>query len=271
MKINRHRQIQQLLRVHQECSVEFLAAELRVSDMTVRRDLQILAKEGLLVRTRGGASQAERVLFDFPFLREAEQNRSQKGAIAECAARLVEDGQSVMLDSGTTTLAVARHLARRKRLVVITTSLPIAAVLQPSVDVETILLGGIVRRDSPDLTGPLTEGNLDAFHADLAFIGADAVGPDGTLYNASMTVGRMLTKMISRAGAVYVVADSSKIGRTALSRFGSAASIQGLITDGDLGAEERKTLEAAGVRVILAPVAEVEPAALEPYAGGTPS
>ncbi len=251
-KQQRHRQIQQLLRTHGECSVEFLAAELQVSDMTIRRDLQQLAAEDRVVRTHGGASPAERVMFDFPFLREAEQNRQQKQSIGAHAAMLIEDGQSVMLDSGTTTLALARQLLRRQRLAIITTSIPIAAVLQPAIGVETILLGGIVRRDAPDMAGPLTEANLDAFHADLAFVGADAVGLNGDLYNASMTVGRMLMKMTGRAGAVYVVADSSKIGRTALSRFGNAASLQGLITDAGLPDADRKALESAGVRVIIA-------------------
>ncbi len=254
MAHHRRSTIERLLRQHGECSVDFLAGTLGVSDMTVRRDLQRLAEEGRIVRTHGGAAPAEQVLFEFQFLRRSEHNRIQKDRIGKRAAALVEEGQSVLLDSGTTTLALARHLTQRRRQVVITTSLPIAAVLQPAVGVDVILLGGIVRRDAPDLEGPLTEANLEAFHADLAFIGADGVGLDGEVYNLSLTVGRMLSKMAERAGSVYVVADSSKIGRTALCRFGNLRHWCGLITDDGLSDSDRQALEAAGVQVILAPM-----------------
>ncbi|MGN6726293.1 MAG: DeoR/GlpR family DNA-binding transcription regulator [Tepidisphaeraceae bacterium] len=252
MKLRRHRQIQELLRERGECSVEVLAQHLGVSDMTVRRDLQQLATEQRLVRTYGGAAPIEQVSFEFKFLRGMGDSGTQKEAIGQAAAGLIEDGQSVLFDSGTTTLAVARRLIHRKRLVVITTSLPIAATLQRSADLEIILLGGIVRRDAPDLAGPLTEANLEAFHADLAFIGADGVGLDGELFNASLTVGRMLAKMTARAAGVYIVADSSKIGRTALCRFGNLRDCRGLITDSSIAPADRAALEAAGVRVIVA-------------------
>ena len=252
MKTDRLSTIEQLLRERGECTVESLAIELNVSDMTIRRDLQRLAEAGRVVRTHGGAAPAEQVLFEFQFLRRARHQGEQKDTIGERAAALVEDGQSVMLDSGTTTLSLARHLASRRRLVVITTSIPIAATLQSAIGVETHLLGGIIRRDTPDLSGPLTEANLEAFHADLAFIGADAVGVEGELYNNSMSNGRMLAKMASRAGAVYVVADSSKIGRAALSRFGNAKQWAGLITDAGASPADLESLRSAGVNVVIA-------------------
>ena len=132
MRSARQTQIEQLLRDKGECSVEILARQLAVSDMTIRRDLERLAEQGRIVRTRGGAAPAEHVLFEFQFLQRARQNHHQKQAIGATAAALIEDGQSVLLDSGTTTLAVARHLVNRRGLVVITTSLPIAAMLQPA-------------------------------------------------------------------------------------------------------------------------------------------
>ncbi len=251
MQTARHRKIERFLRKRGECSVEFLADQLQVSDMTVRRDLRQLADEGKVIRTHGGAAPAEQVLFEFQFLRRAEHNRDAKARIGARAANLIEDGQSILLDSGTTTLSLARNIRTRRRLVVITTSLPIAAALQPAAGVETILLGGVVRRDAPDLEGSLTESNLEAFHADLAFIGADGVMLDGEVYNASLGVGRMLGKMASRAGSVYVVADSSKIGRAALCRFGNVRQWQGLITDDGISEAQRDALEQAGVQVIV--------------------
>ncbi len=252
MRTGRLATIERKLRERGECSVESLSRELGVSDMTVRRDLQHLAESGRVVRTHGGAAPAEQVLFEFQFLHRASHHRLEKDAIGVRAAALVEEGCSVMLDSGTTTLSLARHLAGRRRLTVITTSLPIAATLQSAGGVETHLLGGIVRRDAPDLEGPLTESNLDAFHADLAFIGADGIGVDGEAYNGSLTVGRMIAKMASRARSVYVVADSSKIGRPALSRFGNLRDWQGLITDARASQTDLATLCASGIDVIIA-------------------
>jgi DeoR/GlpR family transcriptional regulator of sugar metabolism len=231
MSTPRHREIIGLLHARGECSVEDLAQSFGVSPMTIRRDLNALAESGQVIRTHGGAAPAEAVMFEFQFLRRAKLNASAKDRIGAAAASLVRDGQSVLLDSGTTTLCIARHLRERSGITVITTSLPIASVLQRAGGVQTLLLGGYVRREAPDLQGPLTESNLEALRADIAFIGADGIDANGSCYNASLTVARMLGKMIRAAQQVYVVADASKLGRTALASFGQLSDFSGLITD----------------------------------------
>src|SRR4051794_28962050 len=247
---SRHRQIMDILRDRGTCSVEDLARQCGVSDMTIRRDLQRLADSGQLVRTHGGAAAAEQVAFEFQFLRRSKLHRAEKDRIGRTAADLVQDGQSVMLDSGSTTLAIAKHLRSKKGLTVITTSLPIASVLQQAPGVEVLLLGGFIRRESPDLEGPLTESNLESLKADVAFVGADGIDLHGTVYNASLNVGRMLKKMAAAAGSVWVVADSGKVGRTALSSFGNIARWKGLITDGGASEANLQALRGAGVNVI---------------------
>ena len=248
----RQRRIEALMRSMGTCSVEFLSRELSVSDMTIRRDLRQLADAGRVVRSHGGASQTESVRFEFQFLERAQLNRQQKEEIGATAAALVRDGQSVLLDSGTTTLALARHLRNRQGVTVITTSLPIAAALQCARGVETLLLGGFVRRDSPDLGGALTEANLDSLRADLAFVGADGLDLEGNAYNASIAVGQMLSKMVTRAKDTYVVADSSKIGHTQLKKFGNASDWRGLITDREGRPNDYAALRRAGVTVLRA-------------------
>jgi len=235
-----------------ECSVDTLARRFEVSDMTIRRDLQVLADAGRVIRTHGGATPAEQVRFEFQFLDRARQNAPAKDAIGRAAVQLVKDGQSVLLDSGTTTLAIARCLRTRQRLTVITTSLPIAAVLQNAPGVETMLLGGYVRRDTPDLGGALTESNLENLMADIAFIGADGIDVSGKVSNASISTARMLTKMAASAKRVYVVADSAKIGKTALVSFGQLTKWGGLITDSAVAAQSVRSLRKAGVHVIVA-------------------
>jgi len=250
---SRSRHIQTLLRRHGECSVGLLARQCGVSDMTIRRDLALLARHGKVLRTHGGATVGEKVLFEFQFLQRSQVNESAKQGIARAASRVVQDGQSVLMDSGTTTLALAAQLRARRNLTVITTSLPVAATLQHAAGVKVLLLGGFVRHDSPDLVGALTEGNLETLQADLAFIGADGIDLKGGIYNQSPEVARMLGKMAAAAGSVYVVADSSKVGRTALVRFGHLARWGGLITDARLTRTQAAALRRAGVKLTLAP------------------
>jgi len=251
MESTRRRRIEALLQQHGECSVGDFARELGVSEMTVRRDLQALAAAGRIIRSHGGAATVEQIAFQFEFHNRSRQNEPAKRSIARAAAALVREGHSVMLDSGTTTLALAMELRQRKRLTLITPSLAIASALQPSPEVQVLLLGGYVRRDSPDLVGIVTEMNLDHLKADWAFIGADGIDLQGNLYNASIEVCRMLTKMVAGSKAAYVLADSSKIGRTALMRFGNLSECQGLITDSSIPRKHLLALRKARVNVVV--------------------
>jgi DeoR/GlpR family transcriptional regulator of sugar metabolism len=251
MSRSRQSQIQALLNKHGECSVEFLARKCNVSDMTIRRDLMVLEKSGGLIRTHGGATPREKVLFEFQFLDRARLNESAKRQIAVTAAKLIKNGQSVMMDSGTTTLAVAKELHNHKQLSLITTSLPIAAILQYVTGINVLLLGGFVRCDAADLCGALTETNLENLRADMALIGADAIDLKGNVYNKSLEVARMLSKMTAAAAVTYVVADSSKIGHSALMKFGSIPKWEGLITDSGVSKQNAAALRQAGVNLIV--------------------
>lgn len=235
-----------------EGSIQEFAKLFKVSEMTVRRDLDSLAVQGRVIRTHGGAALAGRVSFEFDFLKRKKQNQKEKEAIARQAAELVRDGQSVMLDSGTTPLAVARALRGKKGVTVITTSLPIASELQYQEGLRILLLGGYLRSGAPDMEGALTESNLEQLRADIAFLGADGIDRRGQVYNASLSVGRMLTKMVTSATRVYAIADSSKLGRTALSRYGNIAKWDGLITGRTADKSLLAALRRNGVSIITA-------------------
>jgi DeoR/GlpR family transcriptional regulator of sugar metabolism len=245
----RHSQILEVVHREGGCSVEDLALTLGVSTMTIRRDLQELSDAGQVLRTHGGAVPAARVSFEFRFLKDAQHNAQAKDQIAQRAAELVADGDSVMLDSSTTTLAIARRL-RGMSLTVITTSLPIASELYGCEGIELILLGGSLRSDSPDLAGPITEANLESLHAKIAFIGADGIDKEGRIYNDSPVLGRMLNKMAASADRIYAVADHSKIGKSALMRFGDIKKWDGLITDTGLDPTWKRHFTKAGVKLI---------------------
>lgn len=250
----RQEQIAALLETQEHCGVAELARRLGVSDMTIRRDLRALASHGRAIRTHGGAAATPRVSFEFEFLRRGKTQESAKRAIAAAAAQFVRDGERVLLDSGTTTLALAQLLKSKRDLTVITTSLPIASTLQFCAGVRVLLLGGVLRADSPDLIGALTEANLEQLRADVAVIGADAIDERGTIYHQSPEIARLVGKMAASAARVYVAADSSKIGRTALARSGSLRKWNGLITDSGIASTTSAALKRAGVRVIKARV-----------------
>jgi DeoR/GlpR family transcriptional regulator of sugar metabolism len=249
-QILRQKQMSELIAQRGQCSIEELAEQFDVSGMTIRRDLQILANQGKVIRTHGGAAMAERISFEFEFLNRVHDNRPAKEAIAAAAAAQVKDGETVMLDSGTTTLELARRLRERLGLTIITSSLPIAAQLQYDQQIEVLLLGGRLRASSPDLAGAITEANLDTLRADVAFLGADAIDRQGAVYQQSPEVARMLTKMAASAGRVYVIADGSKLGKTALWRFGRLTDWAALITDASADRSLLTSLTKAGVRVI---------------------
>jgi len=248
----RQDRICELIARHGECSIEDLVSQLDVSGMTVRRDLQTLARQGKVIRTHGGAALAERVSFEFDFLKRVKEHETAKEAIAVAAATRVEDGQSVMLDSGTTTLAVAKQLRGKRGLTVVTTSLPVAAQLQYEPEIKVLLLGGYVQASSPDLAGALTEANLETLHADVAFIGVHGIDRRGEVYQESPEVARMLTKMANAVDRVFAVADSSKLGRKGLARFGRLQDWAAVITDAAADRSFLALLRKAGVRVIEA-------------------
>ena len=249
---SRRLKIVEALKCHGERSVEDLAEQFAVSGMTIRRDLQELADDGRVIRTRGGATPAGRVSFEFEFLDRARRQAREKDQIAQAAASMVQPGQSVLLDSSTTTLAIARRLVMIPGVTVITTSLPVASELFGREGIDVIILGGRLRDGSPDLTGALTENNLEMIRADVAFIGADAIDAAGHIYNSSPEIGRMLRAMAGAAERVFAVADHTKLDRHELMRFAQISQWQGLITDDGVHEEVLRGLESAGVKVVCA-------------------
>ncbi len=236
-----------------EVSVAALAKEFAVSEMTVRRDVAVLEEQGEVVRTHGGAASARRLTFEFTFRSRQHERVEQKRAIAAKAAESVRDGQAIILDTGTTTLAIARALRDRRDLRVITTSLAIVSELQFSRGIRTILLGGFLREGSPDLHGPLTEQNLSGFSADQAFMGADAIDADGAVYTDDLSVVNLDRTMAKVSGRMTIVADSSKLSRRAMCRILRAGEYGRLITDWEADEQMAKKLAKCGVEVIRAP------------------
>lgn len=234
--------------------VSDLATEFGVSEMTIRRDLAALEGQSHIERTHGGAVLTPRMMLEFDYRDRREHNRAAKQAIAAEARRLVQPGQRLILDTGTTTLELAALLKDGQNLTVITPSLAVASELQHAPGVEVVLLGGVIRRGSPDLTGPATEHCLELFSADLAFQGADGIGADGAIYNTDLRLARVDKLMRRMAARSCVLADHTKIGTTALARSGSLADVDIFITDTGAPAAALKRFARLGAQVITAAI-----------------
>jgi DeoR/GlpR family transcriptional regulator of sugar metabolism len=225
-----------------------LAQSFGVSEMTVRRDLDELAREGRIERVRGGAVT---VSSEPPFGEMVIERYPAKDAIGAAAAALVQDGQTVMIDIGTTTLQAARHL-HGKAVTVITSSLAVYEELVPDEQIELILPGGTVRRNYLSLVGVLAESSLRQLKADILFLGTSAVDARFDVWDTTMVEVPIKRAMIDAAGEVVLLADAEKFAMAGLVRICEAGTIDRVVTDAPLPAEAAAVAERAGIAVTLA-------------------
>jgi DeoR/GlpR family transcriptional regulator of sugar metabolism len=209
----RYRAILDLI-LTRDANVEQLSAALGVSEATVRRDLSALARERRLVRTYGGATALVGAHEPEPSLEERKSARhEQKEAIAQAAAAHVRDGDTVLLDGGTTCAALARQLGTRRDLHVVTNNLLAITTLAGMPGMRITLIGGELRQSSMSTLGPLAELMLGRLSVDKAFLGADGVVAGFGLCEASAEQAYLKDCIIRRAAQIYVLADADKLGR----------------------------------------------------------
>ncbi|SDN59623.1 DNA-binding transcriptional regulator of sugar metabolism, DeoR/GlpR family [Pseudomonas arsenicoxydans] len=209
----RHRAILDLVRIG-DANVEQLSAALGVSEATVRRDLTMLAKQRHLVRTYGGATSVVGVHEPEASLEERKTSQwEQKDAIAQAAAAHVQDGDTVLLDGGTTCAALAHHLCSRQDVHVVTNNLLAVMTLANAPGVRLTLIGGDLRGSSMSTLGPLAELTLSRLSVDKAFLGADGVVAEFGLCEASAQQAYLKECIIKRAAQIVVLADTDKLGR----------------------------------------------------------
>ena len=251
----RRREILGVLHRDGRVLVKDLARQFRISQITIRKDLEFLDGQGVIQRTHGGALPVQSGAMLDPTLREKEKlHRKQKTEIALAAARLVEDGQSVLLDSGTTTTAIARALKHslntRARLTVITNAINIAAELAGT-NIEVILTGGTLRKNSFSLVGPLAERTLRQLSADILFLGVDGFDTAAGLFTPNLLESEVNRTMVEIARRTIAVCDSSKFGRRSLCNIMPVAAVHEVITDTQILKSDLRALKEAGVKVTL--------------------
>ena len=247
----RRRRICELLREEGRVTVESLAARFGTSQVTIRADLSMLESAGALTRTHGGALTVPEP--DQSLNIKQLQHHAEKVRIAEAAAELIKDGETLILDSGSTTAEIARRIRTLslKSINVITNALNIAALLIDVPSVRLIVPGGILRRESNSLSGPLAEAAVATLRADRLYLGADGVDPQIGVMTPHLTEAELNAKMIGIAREVVVVADASKFTRRNISLIARLEQINLLITDRAAPPEAIEQLRQHGVEVRL--------------------
>ena len=228
-----------------------LSEELRVSPDTIRRDLRDLASEGLLQRVHGGAlprSPATRA----SYAARRHQEPGAKAAIAEAAARLVESGQVILLDSGTTTLQVAQHLPHELHATVITNSPPIAVALEEHPNVEVIMLGGRLYKHAMSTVGGATLEDLQMVRADVCMLGVGGLHPELGITTDSLEEAHVKRAMATGAAEVVAVASAEKLSTALPYIVGPLSILTHLVTERDVPEEELAPYSAAGITVVCA-------------------
>jgi len=228
-----------------------IARRLNSSQATIRRDLFALEKEGLLIRKRGGAIRAsQQVTLELPYDVKRVQAIEEKEAIAEAAERLVEEGDTLLLDAGSTTYALALRLLTHRRITVVTPDLQIAVKLAANPNITLICTGGIARPYVYSLQGWQAAAFIENLRVDKTFLGADAIHPDGTISNVNIDEVAIKQAMIRAARQVILLADGSKYERTGFFKVCDLSDVSLAITDTGFSPDMLNLLHSLDVRTI---------------------
>ena len=247
----RKREILEYLGTRGKASVGELCARFAVSSATMRSDLRDLEEGGFLLRSHGGAMVKDKARFEPDAKEKEDRHLDEKRKLALLAAARVEDGDTIVIDTGSTTLAFAALLDSKRDLTVLTNDLAIALRLEEHPTATVHFLGGMVRKRFHCTIGSVAEGYLKDLTVDKAFMGANAFSFEKGASTPDLQTAGLKRLMMSIADKVYLLVDSSKIGRNSFAGFASVGEIDCLITD-SLAEEDAKALEELGVEVLAA-------------------
>jgi DeoR family transcriptional regulator of aga operon len=248
----RHQVILNKLAESGHVNVQDLSIQMKVSDVTIRKDLKLLEDKNLLFRTHGGASQTNPYTNDKPVAEKERLNAEEKRNIAKTAAAMIGHNDSIIIASGTSMLALARAIHPEGHLTVITSALNVALELSHHLNVEILQLGGQLRQNSSSVMGPYAEQILNDVSCSILFLGVDGIDLETGLTTTSLMEARLNQRMIDAAQVTIVLADSSKFGKRGLGKICALDQIQHIITDSGISPELIKLIEEKGVSVTIA-------------------
>lgn len=252
----RQNRILQLINEHQRVTVAQLSQALGVSDMTIRRDLARLEERGVLRRTHGGAVLLKYPPGDLPYYAREGEQLEEKEAIARLAAEMVQDGDTIVLDAGTTIAHLARRLIGKRHLTVITNSLYVINILLGAPDITVINTGGTLWVPTASFVGPLAVAALRRFTADKAFLATPAISLEAGVTNSNLYEAEVKAVMLEIARQKILLADHTKFGRTSYAIVAPIQAFDHLVTDEKTPAKVVAHIRTAGVDVRIAPIQE---------------
>jgi DeoR/GlpR family transcriptional regulator of sugar metabolism len=253
MKVGeRHDLALRSLQAHGEVSVAALSRETGVSEMTIRRDLETLERQGLLRRVHGGATNVVSRGYEPPFALRASRNGELKARIGERAAAMVSEGEALIIDVGTTPLELARALASRTGLTVLTPSLRAADLLSPNPELRVIVTGGIARAGEMSLVGDLAERAFADLRCDTVFLGAGGIDPDAGVTEFNLDDARVKRAALASARRCVVLADSAKLERIAVASVCPLERVDVLVTDDGASEQVLDRFREREIEVVIA-------------------
>lgn len=246
----RRLQILRILERDRRVRVAELSRLFDVSEETIRRDLDSLAREGLLIRTHGGAIADRGTAAEFSFTAREQQHPVQKARIARAACQTIAEGETVLLDASSTALFIARHLPNL-RITVLTNSVPVLVELAKRPAIQLIATGGLLRAATLSFVGPAALRVLQEHRVDRAFLGTAGITVADGFTDANELEAEVKRAMIACSRHVTIVADSSKFGQVAFVRFAALRDVHAVITDSLAPADLVRRLRRAGLSVRL--------------------
>lgn len=244
--------IMQIIDSSGRARVQDLARRFSTTSVTIRNDLNELQKRGLLLRSHGGATRPDSRQYESPFQDRVQSHIEAKRRIGVVAASLIQDGEIVILDSGTTTDEIAKQIKNRPRLQIITNGVNIANELLGSRGVHTMILGGTLRNDSASIVGRSTEDMLSQLSADKLFMGGAGCDPDFGISGANLEEAMVNKAMLRIAREAILVADASKFDKRSMSRIATFSEIHTVISDTTMPVAIQDKIRSFGCKLLLA-------------------
>lgn len=247
----RHQFIINRIQKDQYINVVELCKELKVSSVTIRKDLKLLEDKNLLYRTHGGATVSNPYAVDRPVNEKEKMQSAEKNKIGTAAAKLLKDNDSIVVASGTTLLYFVKNIPTGLNLTVVTSSLNIAMDLMREPNIEVIQLGGILRKSSSSVTGTYAEQVLQDFYFNTLFLGVDGIDLEHGLTTTNAMEAHLNRKMIGVSQKVVVLADSTKFGKRGFGKICGFDDVDHIITDKGVSQQILNHLEGLGVTVTI--------------------
>lgn len=251
--MKRHDTILKLLAKDKYVEVVDLCKQLDVSAVTIRKDLNLLEEKGLLYRTHGGASLENPYINEKPVIDKIKISAEEKKGIAQAAARLIEENDSIMIASGTTVQAFSLFINPNKKLTVITPSLHVALYLLNQNNIDILQLGGYIRHSSASTVGSYATDILKNISCSKLFLGVDGIDLEYGLSTTNLEEAQLNQSMLGAAQKIIVLADSSKFGKKSFAKICDLNAINEIITDSGISSSTKRTLEEMGLKITIVP------------------